>query len=465
MSAQFPVDGTKNLDALAKTASELGFEIVDIAGFLDLVDQQAKEQRGALSALNACARDMTEANTDVSHLVKGLSAIADKSRRDVRTSVMLVRNVGDKTREVAVWVNAVRDRTDTVSDTLRAVTENNSEIASIAAQVNTLAINAKIEAARAGDAGRGFAVVADAINDLSQKTRTAATKITENIENLTNWISELGKEAQTVAESASVVLSQSGETDTALSRMEATISEEHAQSTQIAAQSARMAESFGRLTPAVKHIDQAVQMTMQGINDTHSRVHKLIDQSERIVQLSAGMGGETSDAHFIVMVQRTAKAISTRLDDAIAKGAISMAALFDRNYTPIPGTDPQQMMTASTEFLDRFLPEFQEAALEYDPSIVFCAAVDTNGYLPTHNRKFSQPQRNDPVWNMANARNRRIFDDRVGLKAGRNTSPFLLQVYRRDMGGGQFATMKDLSAPIIVAGRHWGGLRLAYTYS
>jgi methyl-accepting chemotaxis protein len=90
--------------------------------------------------------------------------------------------------------------------------------------------------------------------------------------------------------------------------------------------------------------------------------------------------------------------------------------------------------------------------------------VDLNGYLPTHNRKFSQPQSDDPVWNAANCRNRRIFDDRVGLKAGRNTAPFLLQVYRRDMGGGSFRMMKDLSAPIRVHGRHWGGLRLAYAF-
>ncbi len=82
--------------------------------------------------------------------------------------------------------------------------------------------------------------------------------------------------------------------------------------------------------------------------------------------------------------------------------------------------------------------------------------------MPTHNRKFSQPQRpGDVDWNTANCRNRRIFNDRVGLAAGRNTEPFLLQTYRRDMGGGQFVMMKDISAPITVNGRHWGGLRLA----
>jgi len=66
--------------------------------------------------------------------------------------------------------------------------------------------------------------------------------------------------------------------------------------------------------------------------------------------------------------------------------------------------------------------------------------------------------------NNAHCRNRPILNDRVGLKAGRSNAPFLLQVYRRDMGGGDFRLMKDLSAPILVDGHRWGGLRLAYTF-
>ena len=108
------------------------------------------------------------------------------------------------------------------------------------------------------------------------------------------------------------------------------------------------------------------------------------------------------------------------------------------------------------------MPPIQEKALEFDRRVVFCVALDVNGYLPTHNLKFSQPQGKDPVWNAANSRNRRLFDDRVGLKAGQNTAPFLLQVYRRDMGGGQFVMMKDVSAPVLVGGRHVGGGRSGY---
>ena len=96
-----------------------------------------------------------------------------------------------------------------------------------------------------------------------------------------------------------------------------------------------------------------------------------------------------------------------------------------------------------------------------DPAITFCAVVDRNGYLPVHNKIYSLPQRpGDVAWNTANCRNRRIFNDRTGLAAGQNQKSSLVQTYRRDMGGGQFVLMKDISAPIRVQGRHWGGFRI-----
>ncbi len=88
--------------------------------------------------------------------------------------------------------------------------------------------------------------------------------------------------------------------------------------------------------------------------------------------------------------------------------------------------------------------------------------MDRNGYLPTHNRKFSQPPSQDPDWNAQNCRNRRIFNDRTGLASARNTRPILLQTYRRDMGGGQFVVMNELAAPIMVEGRHWGAFRIGF---
>ncbi len=160
-----------------------------------------------------------------------------------------------------------------------------------------------------------------------------------------------------------------------------------------------------------------------------------------------------------IVIARAAM-ISGLFEDAIDKGEISEADLFDVNYVPIQNSDPKQYRNRALDFLDRRLPTIQEPILDLDPAIVFSAAVDRNGYLPVHNRKYSAPQGDDPVWNNANSRNRRIFDDMTGLMAGRNIQKILSQTYPRDLGGGRVELIKDISAPIHVRGRHWGGLRM-----
>jgi methyl-accepting chemotaxis protein len=205
-----------------------------------------------------------------------------------------------------------------------------------------------------------------------------------------------------------------------------------------------------------------VDASTKALDSTRERVDRLVSMGERLIAVTAASGLETVDTPFIKAAQETAAKLGKALERAVAAGEIGLGDLFDDKYAPIAGTNPQQMRTRFLDVTDRYFPDIQEPMLQFDPRVVFCAAVDRNGYLPTHNRKFSQPQGSDVAWNTANSRNRRIFADRVGLAAGRSTQAFLVQTYRRDMGGGKYALMKDVSAPIIVDGRHWGGLRLAY---
>ena len=140
----------------------------------------------------------------------------------------------------------------------------------------------------------------------------------------------------------------------------------------------------------------------------------------------------------------------------------SVAQLFDEKYREIPGTNPKQYLTEYLELTDRILPPIQDPLQKIDPRIVYCVAWARGGYLPTHNPNYRLPQGPDPAWNAANCRNRRIFDDRAVRKAAQNRKPFLLQTYRRNMGAGKFALMKDLSSPIFVDGRLWGAFRMGF---
>ncbi|GGB42486.1 chemotaxis protein [Roseibium aquae] len=185
-------------------------------------------------------------------------------------------------------------------------------------------------------------------------------------------------------------------------------------------------------------------------------------------RFTEALGDLLAEIHgqFAVYVERAqtgAQAIAAAMTGMIEKGSMSVEALFDTDYAPIPGTNPQQVTTRSLSVLESILPPIQEDILKTDQRMAFCAAVDRNGYLPVHNRIYSHPQRSDdPAWNTANSRNKRIFDDRAGLSAGRNTRPFLIQSYARDMGNGKTVWMTEIDAPIYVNGRQWGGFRTAY---
>jgi methyl-accepting chemotaxis protein len=169
------------------------------------------------------------------------------------------------------------------------------------------------------------------------------------------------------------------------------------------------------------------------------------------------------NADLVATAIKAAGSVSQAFEVAITGQRLTMEALFDSDYRPIEGSDPAQFETDALTVLEEVLPPLQEPLLLCDKRLIFVVAVDRNGWLPVHNQRYSQPQRQgDVAWNTANCRNRRIFDDRAGLTAARNVRPSLIQTYNRDVGGGNFIMMKEVDAPIRVFGRHWGGFRMAY---
>ncbi|WP_238364454.1 methyl-accepting chemotaxis protein [Mesobacterium pallidum] len=457
-------DGSGLMNRLAATASSLGYEIVEIAGLFDSINARAARQTDVISILQTAADRIAGANAGVRGAIADVTHATEQTRESMRRSLTMVRESGQRSSAVAAWVTDLHANTDAVSQLVEAVKVNNNQIAEIAIQVQVLAVNAKIEAIRAGEAGRGFSVVANAINELSQSTAHAAETINANVRSLTGWVEGLRNGAENAAGDAGAVLEQAGRIDGALHEIEAQVDESHVKALSIQRLGAEVEEAAGALRNPLDEIGEQARETGLQIRDMTARVQELIDSSETMVQDSVALGGASDDQPFIDCVQAVAARVGALFEEALEARRLSERDLFDTRYREIPGVRPRQFRTAYLDFADSVLPKVQEPILRFDDRVVFCACVDVNGYLPTHNLKFSHPPGEDEVWNTAHCRNRRIFDDRVGLKAGRSKAPFLMQVYRRDMGGGAFRMMKDLSAPIWVRDRHWGGVRLAYSF-
>ncbi|MBU1567064.1 MAG: HAMP domain-containing protein [Proteobacteria bacterium] len=150
-----------------------------------------------------------------------------------------------------------------------------------------------------------------------------------------------------------------------------------------------------------------------------------------------------------------AKMIGQIIEEAIDNGVFSVADAFDKNYEQIGNFDPPKFHTKYDSYLDKAILSLEDEFL-LDESLVFAVAVDENGYLPTHNTRYQQPITGDAAKDKVGNRTKRIFNDPVGIQAAKNTTKGLLQVYKRDTG----VTMWDVSSPIFVKGKHWGGFRI-----
>jgi hypothetical protein len=142
----------------------------------------------------------------------------------------------------------------------------------------------------------------------------------------------------------------------------------------------------------------------------------------------------------------------------LASDLLTLNQLFDTFYIPIPNTSPQKYNTQYDKICDARIQGILDKCLETDNHLVFVIAVDRNGYLPTHNTRYSMPLTADSDFNAKNNRTKRIFNDRTGLAAAKNTDPFLLQKYERDTG----KKFYDMSVPIFIQNKHWGAIRVGF---
>lgn len=447
---------------IAEQAGKLGIEICDVTGHVEEVAARAERQTDLCNGLRRAAGTTLSGNRTIAEAARSMRVVAEQAAAEVERSHETVQVSLADIHSLVDSVGVMAREIETLRVSLASVSRISEEISVIARQTNLLALNAAIEAARAGEFGKSFAVVAAEVKLLSGKTAQATGEIEATLGRLSSQADRLIAQGSASAETANRVKDGTQAIGTVVGSTARAITELSGQAEDIAGQTEEIEAQCGGLEAQVAEMVEGVEHSSRRFTQARDQLGRLLSVSESMIELIAETGIATPDTRFIEAVTAAAQKVGRAFEQAVARGEIALNDLFDQQYQAIPGSDPQQYTTRYLALADRVLPPLQEPLLALDERVVFCAAVDTKGYLPTHNKKFSQPQGDDPVWNAANSRNRRIFNDRTGLAAGSHTRPFLLQTYRRDMGAGQFVMMKDVSAPIFVGGRHWGGLRLAY---
>ncbi len=449
---------------LASRIGSLGVELADVAGNLEEVTHRVANESEQFKGLQSAAQTMVSGNREIDRAAKDSQQAASAAGSEIAESRTLIGGAVQHITDLTGAVTHIEERLGSFSKLLEQVGGVAESIQRIAKQTRLLSLNAGIEAARAGEAGRGFAVVAGEVKTLAEETRAATVRISDIVRALGEQIQGLIKESSEATKHASKAQAGAEQVKGVIIRADEAFNTVGREIDAIAKSTSDNLQACNATLTELDSLAEGVEASSANLQRADQRIENLLALSETLIEYIAESGIETQDTPIIRLGVDAAKRISAVFEEAVARGEITTGRLFDERYREIPGTNPKQFMTEYVKFTDRVLPPIQDPISKMDPRIVFSVAWAKGGYLPTHNPEYSQAPGEDPAWNAAHCRNRRLFNDRAVQKVAANTKAFLLQTYRRDMGGGQFMLMKDLSAPIFVNGRHWGAFRIGFRH-
>jgi methyl-accepting chemotaxis protein len=435
----------------ALSAAGVAFSVKELASKLESqldaaarIVSNAEVMIATEQATSQLSREALEAASEAHH-----SSAA--GRTELADSILRMQQLSQRANASRELIEALSVR----SDDIQRVT---LVIQSIASQTNLLALNAAIEAARAGEHGRGFAVVADEVRGLAARTASATGEVGEMVADIQQRTAQVVEQIRQLSSDLHTGVEQVEHTGQHLDNIARLAAGVESQVGEIARGAQTNREQLDSLFKAVEQMRSDLAISDQQTRRLADAAVQMEGQAETISERLAEVGLDDYHQRIYDLAREGANQIAARFEADVEQGRVSLEDLFDRQYQPIANTQPAKYQTRFDRYTDQVLPAIQEPLLPRHEGLVFAIACTQQGYVPTHNQLFSQPLTGDAQVDAVNNRTKRKFADRTGIRCGSHQQPVLLQTYTRDTG----ELMHDLSVPILVKGRHWGGLRLGY---
>lgn len=458
-----PVDGDNQQmltlsRELSQTTTLNALSAAEVAFAVKRMGERLASQLQAAECIVGNAQQMIATEEQTSLLSRGTLDSAQQARQSSREGLVLVEQSVACMHQLSERVGTSRALIETLSQRSEDIQRVTQVIQGIASQTNLLALNAAIEAARAGEFGRGFAVVADEVRGLAKRTAEATEEVGQMVGDIQQQTAAVVAQIHQLTSQLEDGVSLVERAGAGLQQITGLAEAVEQQVGEIAQGAQDNREQLGGLFAAVEQVRGDLAESDAHTQRLGSAAGQLEQQAERISERLAEVALDDYHQRIYELACEGAAAISARFEQDITSGRLPAEALFDAALQAIPGTWPPKYRSRFDAYCDEVLPAIQEPLLQRHEGLVFAIACTPQGYVPTHNTAFSAAPTGEREHDMAKSRSKRLFNDRTGLRCGSHQQSVLLQTYTRDTG----ELMHDLSVPIQVNGRHWGGLRLGY---
>lgn len=463
---QLAID-TANAHALGMIPESCGAVTVgctDVAGVVEAVIASSKALRSEHEALAETVRALETDQSKVAEASDEARLLSERAIERLNEGTSLIQSSLGQIASLIELVDTLGQHVTSFAAAMEQVRRSAQDIDDIAETTNILALNATIEAMRAGDAGRTFAVVAAEVKSLASDTRKATEEIAATID-------LLGGEAAVVIGRIEAGSKASGEARASVARIESTITNVGALVEEVDKQNDVIARSTGTISSHVDKVqrvltgyDAASRRNEDRLHGAHRKMEELEITASEMFDRIVHAGLSPEDSAMVGQAQAMLQEIIAHTDAAIASGKISTSAIFDTDYQPIPGTNPQLFRTRLSDWADAEWRPFLDRAKASDSRVLAAACTDVNGFLPTHITERSRKPTGDLNHDTQFCRNGRIMLEAIDRKAKISNAPYMMAVYRQEGDGDSYVVVRNVYVPLIIGGRRWGDFELAYSF-
>lgn len=264
---------SKTVSSISKEGNVLASNARDLSGI-------SGEVSGSAQAVAAAAEEATANASTVAMLVEKVNVALD----DVAKKVATTRSSADEASEAA------KESTDVVSRLEEAAAEVGKVvglITEVAEQTNLLALNATIEAARAGEAGKGFAVVASEVKSLATQTTSSAAEIANQVESMQSRTADAVSAMSKISSSISSIAEASVAIDQAVHEQKAAAGEIASNASQSSEGSQEVSARIAEVTSTLLQLDQVSQHLTSASETLRSDIDNLRSGIRQIVRTSS----------------------------------------------------------------------------------------------------------------------------------------------------------------------------------